>query len=692
MKKLSLFALAAAGLFVGACSEKDEVVQEQKINQYNLIEGQSAWINVGISMPGDAITRANEDLTDGIADEYAVKSGTLYLFKGATEDAATFVQSYDITPKFLPFKDENGDNVPVGNSLGTTPSGFGEITSTSKTFVQEISSPNLGVNDKLFAYVILNDKNNVTGITATANTTTGAQFKDEAFTAIGIAAADEAKGYSKDINDAGLVMTNVPISTVAGGNSDPASAEITTFTQINADAVYKSEKEATDASAKTACIYVERAAVKVELVSADISLKLDGEDAATLTATNVKWALGNVNNNKSNGGVGYYNTRHFDNAWLSYANNAAADYLKYRMVGRTSFFASGHNTPLYRTYFAKDLNYDGTGTLGANGLNANTGLQSTQIPVGSYGLNPGDVAYTYENTFDEKSQIFRNTTYVGVEVTLPGGDFYTIEGQPNTRLKNVTDIASVVKTRLASTINSKIAAAQANIAADLAKADAAAGRTLAAGVKNVTFGIDAEVTLSTEATAYNEATGEQAYSVKLKLINVKEDGADVTDATELAKIAALVGVTAEGTDVENPANSKVYKYVGGKAYYAARIAHFGDAETPWNAPSEAFNVYYDATNPCIYPENGTNLSVDGNTAAYVYGTNRAHAWLGRWGIVRNNWYSVKITDIKGLGTPVPEDFNGEAGNTPDDNPPAKYYISAEIHILPWVKRIQNITF
>ena len=39
MKKLSLFALAAAGLFIGACSEKDEVAQES-FNKYDMIEGQ----------------------------------------------------------------------------------------------------------------------------------------------------------------------------------------------------------------------------------------------------------------------------------------------------------------------------------------------------------------------------------------------------------------------------------------------------------------------------------------------------------------------------------------------------------------------------------------------------------------------------------------------------------------------------
>ena len=64
MKKFSLFALAAAGLLLGACSsEKDEIAEPN--NLYGIVEGESSWLAVGISMPGDPITRANEHLDDG---------------------------------------------------------------------------------------------------------------------------------------------------------------------------------------------------------------------------------------------------------------------------------------------------------------------------------------------------------------------------------------------------------------------------------------------------------------------------------------------------------------------------------------------------------------------------------------------------------------------------------------------------
>ncbi len=683
MKKFSLFALAAAGLLLGACSsEKDEIAAGPE-NLYGMVEGESSWLAVGISMPGDPITRANEDLTDGLPTEYAVKSGTLYLFKGANEDDAVFFQLFPITAAF---SNETDDNVPGGNTLVTNPTsdGYGEITSTSAKMVQEIQNPNLGINDKLYAYVILNDDKNATGITATANSTTGAQFKKQQLKAIGI--ADESKGFGA-IGSNGLVMTSVPIATIAGGESSPANANILTFTEIDKNAIYKTKAEAEAAGAQAACIYVERAAVKVEVqVADDFGIQLDGEGTPTgVAAEDVKWALGNVNHG-GEGGVGYYNTRQIDKAWLPY-NNLKANpfYVQWRMVGRTPFFNADHTpNPAYRTYFGYDPNYSGTGTIPQN---ANTGLINYQLTDGDnsqYTLAPNDVTYTYENTFDENCQIFRNTTYVGVKVKLSDGDFYTIEGQPNTMLASNADITAVVKTRLRDEINQRIAAINALIKTDLGKT-AEGGRTFSAGVTTVTYDVDVAVTTGT----YNAATGELPYTVTLSLKNVKTNGenASAADVAALNTLAApYIGVLASD---KMPANSKVYQYKGGISYYSVRIKHFGDVETPWSGPGEAYNVYQAAAPTiCIYPANATQ-TIDGVTT--VYGDNYASAWLGRWGVVRNNWYVVKLNKIEGIGSPVPEDFSGEAGNTPDDNPPTSYFISAEVHILPWVKRFQEET-
>lgn len=656
MKKFYLFALAAAGLLFGACSTESVEVAEPE-NGYGLIAGESSWLAVGIAMPGDPVTRANEDLDDGTPDEYAVKSGTLYLFKGANEDEAKFFQSFEINTTF---SNETGDvDVPEGSGK------IGNITSTSQRIVQEIENPDLGIDDKLYAYVILNGEGNATGITATVNTTTGADFKAQQLKAIGI--ATEADGFGA-MGTKGLVMTNVPIATVPGGDSEPTNAEIITFTEIDKNAIFKTKKEAEEAKAAT-CIYVERAAVKVEVAIGDnFGIVLDGNGDDLVTVTDVKWALGNVN-------VAYYNTRQFDTEWLPY-NNTEIDptvaYLKYRMVGRTPFFKENHNPKAaYRTYFGKDINYTGEGN--TLPLVANTGLKYTQLADDQYTLESGDVVYTYENTFDEKSQTYENTTYVGVKAKInPNGDFYTIQGQPNTILKDETDIAAVAKTRLRDVINEKITDINAYIGT--------APATLFPAGEEVTYDVTAAVTLG----AYDATTGEQAYTVELDLANVKVGG-NAADNDQIAalKTAGSIGVVA------NPANSTVYKYVGGYSYYATRIQHFGDVETPWKAPAEAYNIYFDANGPCDYPEDAKQTIVEnGVTKNYDFGANRASAWLGRWGIVRNNWYSLTLKKISGIGSPVPEDFKGN--KTPDDNPPTSYFISAEVHILPWVKRTQEV--
>lgn len=643
MKKFYLFALAVAGLLFGACtSETVDVVAEPETG-YGLIPGESSWLAVGIAMPGDPITRANEDLNDGTPDEYAVKSGTLYLFKGANEDDATFFASFEINPTFT----NETDDVPVGTS------GIGNITSTSQRFVQEIENPDLGITDKLYAYVILNDAGNATGITATEDVTTGAQFKQQQLKAIGIAA--EAAGYGA-MGTKGLVMTSVPIATVPGGDSEPTNAGIITFTEIDKSAIFKTKEEAVAAPA-AACIYVERAAAKVEVTVADnFGIVLDGNGDNLVTVTDVKWALGNVN-------VAYYNTRQFDTEWLPYNNLEAPAVLKYRMVGRTPFFAANHSPKAaYRTYFGKDINFDGK-----------TGLIKAELEDADYTLASKAVVYTYENTFDENSQIWMNTTYVGVKAKInPNGDFYTIQGQPNTILKDETEIAAVVKTRLRDVISERIAAINAAIKA----ADPTVYTVFPAG-SEVTY--DVTVTVAFPATGgYDATTGVQAYTVTLGLANVKVGGATVEGAQAALETLAAgnIGVVA------NPDKSTVYKYVGGYSYYATRIQHFGDVETPWNGPAEAYNHY-----DLVYPLNATQ-TIDGKTTQY--GTSRASAWLGRWGVVRNNWYSLTLKKITGIGSPVPEDFSGK--DTPDDNPPTSYFITAEVHILPWVKRTQEVEF
>ena len=106
---------------------------------------------------------------------------------------------------------------------------------------------------------------------------------------------------------------------------------------------------------------------------------------------------------------------------------------------------------------------------------------------------------------------------------------------------------------------------------------------------------------------------------------------------------------------EDPTTHKVKvgisTYLNGEAYYIARIKHFNEL-TPWT-PGTAYTD--DAT------------------------------FLGRYGVLRNNWYELSVHSVSGLGYPeVPE----VKPNVPDDE--NDKYINVEVKILDWAKRKQVI--
>ena len=93
-------------------------------------------------------------------------------------------------------------------------------------------------------------------------------------------------------------------------------------------------------------------------------------------------------------------------------------------------------------------------------------------------------------------------------------------------------------------------------------------------------------------------------------------------------------------------------YLDGVTYYIARIKHFNEL-TPW-------------------------------TAGEGYGT-KNDKYLGRYGVLRNNWYDLSVESISGLGYPeVPE----VKPTVPDDE--NEQFINVEVKILSWAKRSQQI--
>lgn len=115
--------------------------------------------------------------------------------------------------------------------------------------------------------------------------------------------------------------------------------------------------------------------------------------------------------------------------------------------------------------------------------------------------------------------------------------------------------------------------------------------------------------------------------------------------------------------------AKVEYFKGGVSYYVIRVKHFGDDLTPWNSGEYATK-----------PVNG---DVD---AIYPNDTRRDANYLGRYGMVRNNWYDIKLGEILKVGSSTVPEVSGD--DTPDDELD-ELYIKARINILSWAKRTQN---
>ena len=94
-------------------------------------------------------------------------------------------------------------------------------------------------------------------------------------------------------------------------------------------------------------------------------------------------------------------------------------------------------------------------------------------------------------------------------------------------------------------------------------------------------------------------------------------------------------------------------YLKGVTYYIARVKHFGDALTPWSSGKS-------------------------------YGTDNA-SYLGRYGMLRNNWYELQVGNVYGPGYPGVPPVDP---TLPDDE--NEKYLSVSVKILSWAKRSQKV--
>lgn len=456
---------------------------------------------------------------------------------------------------------------------------------------------------------------------------------DHTITVNGTAFIGKFSDFSKlEVNGAfakdNLMMTNVPVVTKPGST---AFDDATVLTDVTSS-IFKTEAEAKANPA--ADVFVERVASKVTLGmtgsgTSTETLSADGATAKAFNYSLVGWNLANVNKSS-------YLVRQYDNSWnslksdgndfLTGADKSAFNANPYRFAGINLIKTDVSSDPAankYRTYWGKDINY--------NTVDAPFASDPT---VGDAALTLGnnETTYCYENTFDVKHQDVRNTTTAIVKMKITpdsytdGTTFYIINGGKDVVYSLTTAKTKVGNQFLAENTESSLKTTYFSSVTEAGKIT----------VSDVEFSDEAGAVTFTKLvlTFTPDATGGTPTN------------ADVTDPTVLAALAN---------------NIKVVEYKGGYSYYNILIKHFGDELTPWNPSTKTSGISYPTPNEAN--------------------------WLGRYGVLRNNWYDLDITDVSRLGAATPEELDVKKDPTPDDN--LKSYISVKINVLSWAKRTQK---
>lgn len=254
-----------------------------------------------------------------------------------------------------------------------------------------------------------------------------------------------------------------------------------------------------------------------------------------------------------------------------------------------------------------------------------TGLQRVAEADFKDAYGDANPQYCFENTFNVKHQNENQTTLVAIKAKLNSGkDFYIVGGDQTTLFD---------KTQLEKLIKNKFLSVEEGWVKDNAK-----NETTSIGEDDLTL------TFDNDAAGVINLTSVTVKSEKLK------DSPAALPATYLEDVKAAVG--------------SVVCYKNGVSYYTVRIKHFGDDLTPWK------NGELDVKPGSVYPD-GTKTAENN--------------WLGRYGVLRNNWYDITVQDVKGLGSATVPELTG----TTDDE--LESYIAVRINVLSWAKRTQGAT-
>lgn len=501
-----------------------------------------------------------------------------------------------------------------------TGSPFTQITTTATI---TLDKANLNSGDKLFPFVVVN--NNASAISAfSMNSVTFANSGDDVTLSAGSSLFFELANVTIANyldGDGYFLMTNATLAYYNNANHAQA------FRLPELDPTYFFPTEDLAKEHPAGQIHVERLASKatVENGLSALKYKILGNEYATFESTDLCFALDNYNINS-------YAYRHLSS--VSYA----------RMVESSAITPF---SPLaYRTYWGEDMNYSG-----------NVGLQfkthANRNSINWLTLGSTTPMYCAENTFNVANMKDDCTTSVLVRLQLNnGGDFYTtsVTGSDVIFQPPTNDL-----TEEGTSASSSFARRRSNLVTydgtDIATIDDYLRQWL--------------MEQSADLRAWvRDYAGNEPKHLKITVSGDAETGLATATLSQTAQSSGT-GYTDFETmkpTLQGLLNGLTIKfYDDGYCYYRVLIRHFDDIQTPWSSTAE----------------------MSGNSTSEVY-SGDAEKYLGRYGVVRNNWYNISINSVTHVGSPIIPPLTEDA----DDK--VEQLLNATLSISGWVGHGQNL--
>lgn len=497
-----------------------------------------------------------------------------------------------------------------------------QITSTAR-IVQQINEIEASY---IYALVVLNPNGVISVADKNGLNVNNTAWNTESKTLSNLNTTVAAVTGKDTWNTRGFLMSNSPLYSTAVSSATPGGT-FSTLAKIDASKIFPTAEEATANPAGT--IFVERAQAKVQVMNNTttspnnntFTIKDGAGTDVTYTYSLTNWELDNYNTQSKL-------TREFDNTWAGYSNSLLTP-ANYRFVDDEEVKTDCG----YRTYWGKDVNYENTDNSPAL---TNQAGQATPTVDNTFGSS----VYCLENTSGTVSPNAKELTRIIVKAELKKGTDGEVAG-----FFVVNNDRSIIYTN----------------------DDAAGEASIQKRIKAYLLSNPGVVQAISNAEPSSDFT-ESNLTVTLNL-NSKDSGI-LNNKTDIT--VALTGIESmdiseeEQTTIKTAINNALYSevesndtnhinidyYKGGVCYYDAFIRHFNDDEAPLE-------------------KNGTDAK-------------EAKGLLGRYGVVRNNWYVLNVNSVKGIGDSTVPELPAE----PVDE--KEFFLSVEINIMPWVMRSQDV--